>query len=107
MHEISLIKKVKNSFWETLCHFKRICGKNRQVKLRKKAADRLTKHLDIRSFASVETNVALLLSLLLTDKQRLLFKHNALRVLRDSTKSGTSGEDVLSDFHLVAPKKKF
>ena len=66
IHEMALVKKVMTGFWETLCHVKRCCGKNRRVKLREKTAEKYQEHLDIRSFMSVETNLTLLLSLLLT-----------------------------------------
>ena len=64
--ELSLISRLKTSFWETLCHVSRLCGKNRRVQLRDKATGRYEKQLDICSFATVETNLALLISLLLT-----------------------------------------
>ena len=66
IQEMALVKTVKTGFWETLCHVKRCCGKNRRVKLREKSAARYQEHLDIRSFISVETNLNLLISLLLT-----------------------------------------
>ena len=65
IHEIALLKKVMTGFWETLCHVKRCYGKNRRVKLREKTAAKYQEHLDIRSFMSLETNLTLLLSLLL------------------------------------------
>ena len=65
IREMELVKTVKTGFWETLCHVKRCCGKNRRVRLREKSAARYQEHLDIRSFISVETNLNLLLSLLL------------------------------------------
>ena len=76
IQEMALVNKVKTGFWETLCHVTRCCGKNRRVRLRKKSAARYQEHLDIRSFVSVETNLTLLLSLLLTRRQLTLFKSN-------------------------------
>ena len=65
IHEMTLIEKVTTGFWETLCHVKRCFGKNRRIKLLEKTAAKYQEHLDIRSFMSLETNLTLLLSLLL------------------------------------------
>ena len=62
---MALVERVKTGFWETLCHVKICCGRNRRVELREKSAMRYTEHLDISSLVSVETNLTLLLSLLL------------------------------------------
>ena len=40
IQEMSLMQTVKIGFWETLCHVKSLCGKNRRVKLQEKAAER-------------------------------------------------------------------
>ena len=66
IQEMALIKTVKTGFWETLCHVTMLCGKNRRVMLREKTAERVTNQLDILSIISVDTNLTLLISLLLT-----------------------------------------
>ena len=43
------------------------------MSLREKASGRFEEYLDIRSFVSVQTNLALILSILLTKEQILLF----------------------------------
>ena len=112
---MALVKKVKTGLWETLCHVTRCCGKNRRVRLREKSAARYQEHLDIRSFVSVETNLTLLLSLLLNRQQLTLFKSNQMRALldKDDTKeklSISSSDDDCSNsndlfkLHLKAPK---
>ena len=40
IQEMSLKQTVKIGFWETLCHVKSLCGKNRRVKLKEKVAER-------------------------------------------------------------------
>ena len=40
IQEMSLMHTVKTGFWETLCHVKSLCGKNRRVKLQKKVSER-------------------------------------------------------------------
>ena len=46
------------------------------MRLREKITKRFDDSLDIRSFVSVQTNLAILLNLLLTKEQMLLFKLN-------------------------------
>ena len=41
--EITLTSKIKATFWKTLCHFTRLCGKSREVKARKMIAARFEK----------------------------------------------------------------
>ena len=45
------------------------------MRLLKKVNSRLEDHLDIRSIAKVQANLALLLHLLLSEPQILLFRH--------------------------------
>ena len=45
------------------------------MRLMKKVNDKFEKHLDVRSFIRVSTNLELLTSLLLSAEQRFLFKY--------------------------------
>jgi len=58
-----------------------------------KVSNRFNEQLDIRSLVKVRTNLALLLRLLLTDKQLLLFRHQRRRsigVASDDEQSSSS-----------------
>ena len=89
LSEITLSERIKMSFCRVLCFCKAFCGKKREQKVRKMVAERLEKQLDIRSFMSTNTNLSLLLSLLFSETQLLLFKHNKLRTLE----TGSSDSD--------------
>ena len=68
------------------------------MKLRKKTAARFEEHLDVRSFVSVHTNLALLLSMLMSNEQLLLFQnHRAHSILWKKSKDykGTSKSESL------------
>ena len=56
---------LKVPLFESLCHSSLLCGKNREMRLRERVAKRFDDSLDIRSFVSVRTNLAILMSLLL------------------------------------------
>ena len=56
------------------CSVKKVCKQSKQLRLRKKALDRLENMLDIRSFFQVHTNLTILLQLLLSKEQLVLFK---------------------------------
>ena len=51
------------------------CMKSKKVRLQEKVSSRFEDMLDIRSLVNLQTNLALLLPLLLTDEQALLFKY--------------------------------
>ena len=51
------------------------------MKLIERIAARFEEHLDIRSFDSVYTNMALTLNLLFTKEQLVLFKHHYARTI--------------------------
>ena len=61
-----MYKRLKVSFFESLCcHLSMFCKKNREKRLREKIVQRFDDTLDIRSFVSVRTNLAILMSMLL------------------------------------------
>ena len=64
---------LKVPFKESLFHFNLFCRKNREMRLREKIVQRFEDTLDIRSFVSVRTNLAILMSILLRKEQLLLF----------------------------------
>ena len=69
-------KLLKVPFIESLFNFG-ICGrKSREMRLRDKISQSFDDTLDIRSFVSVQTNLGILLNLLFTKEQMLLFKLN-------------------------------
>ena len=92
---------MKSAFYKSLCNVKFFCKKDKQLVLQERAAQRIEDQLDIRSFASVYTNLTLLLSVLLTNEQALLFQHHRARLLhpnkiklgRVKESSGSSVED--------------
>ena len=74
---VKLTKNIKTQFVRSLtCRFSCLCKKNREERMREKISEHFDDKLDIRSFVSVHTNLALLLSLLLNKEQLLLFKMN-------------------------------
>ena len=82
---------LKVPFFESLCHCGLLCGKNREMRLREKVANRFDDSLDIRSFVSVRTNLAILMSLLLKKEQLLLFKLNRSHTISHQPKKEDSG----------------
>lgn len=97
-------KVLKNAFKGIMlrsffCSVKKICKDSKQLRLRKKALDRLENMLDIRSFFKVHTNLAILLELLLSKEQLILFKSQRQRALHYS-KDGQdkSGTDSVHDY---------
>ena len=92
---------MKSAFCKSLCYFKFLCKKDKEIKLREKAAERIEDQLDIRSFSSVYTNLTLLLSVLLTDEQVLLFQHHRARLLHpkrdkheEDEQSSSNSDDI-------------
>ena len=71
--ETKLNKLLKVPFFESLYSSCLFFKKNREARLREKVVNRFDDSLDIRSFVSVGTNLAILMSLLLKKEQLLLF----------------------------------
>ena len=65
--------------------------------MRKKTATRFEEHLDIRSFVSVHTNLALLLSMLLSDEQLMLFQNHRAHAVLQKRKKNEEGTAKNSD----------
>ena len=65
------IPSLKNLF-----HSSCFCKKTKKILLVEKINEIFTKGLDIRSFIQVHTKLSLLVRLLLTEQQRVLFKYN-------------------------------
>ena len=64
---------MKKAYLQSLCYLNYFCKKDPKMRMREKAAERFEDVLDIRSFVNVYTNLTLMLSMILTDKQALLF----------------------------------
>ena len=81
----SLIKQARNitrpkiSFAQLMCFTTCICNKGKTKRLIDKINDRFEEQLDVRSLVRVRTNLALLLRLMFTDQQLLLYRHQRRR----------------------------
>ena len=94
---IKSTKYLKAPYFESLCHFSCLCKKRKEIKLRKKAAARFEELLDIRSFVSVHTNLALLLSMLLSNEQLMLFQNHRAHAILQKRKKDDKGTAKSSD----------
>ena len=83
--EVNQVKPRKIPFLSRLkCHFKFLCRKDHyKQKVREKALGNLEDQLDIRSFFSVNKNLSLLIWLLLSKDQQLLFQHHHDRAVTE------------------------
>ena len=97
-------REVKQPFKGTvirslLCKSKKMCKQDKKLRLRTKALERLDKMLDIRQLVRVHTNLAVLIGLLFSKEQLLLFKSQNSRALNyGKDGKGSSGTDSDSDF---------
>ena len=64
--EVINSKPQKQSYFKTLFYLQSLCKRDKEMKLKQKAVSRFEEHLDIRSFLSVYTNLALLIKVLLS-----------------------------------------
>ena len=80
--------------WKSLFYFPLICGPDRELRLMRKVTKRFEEQLDIRSFVRVRTNLALLLRLLFTDEQIMLFRAQRRRSISISTKGEKSSSPM-------------
>ena len=72
-----------------------MCKKSKEERIRDKISEHFDDKLDIRSFVSVNTSLALLLGLMLNKEQQLLFKMNrAHTISKESEKSDKGGRMV-------------
>ena len=79
------------------------------MRLMEKVKSRFEEQLDIRSFVRVRTNLALLLRLLLTDEQLLLFRHQrrkSISVAIKGEKSSSSIEETSDDLGKHKPQEE-
>ena len=74
--------------------------------MREQIIDRFEGMLDIRSFVKVQTNLSIMLSLLFTEKQRLLFKLNKDHVVIERKTASCEPDDPI-EFNLSKEKMKF
>ena len=95
-----LAQSIKMSFLKTLCSFKKLCGgDNREARLRKKVASKVEDALDIRKVVSFGRNLKVLLSVLLSREQLILFRLSDKHTLKERTPSereSSSSEGDLS-----------
>ena len=94
--EVNSAKPRKIPFFSRLkCHFKFLCRKDHyKQKVREKALANLEDQLDIRSFLSVNKNLSLLVWLLLSKEQLLLFNHHNDRAVTEYADKGKSKPQV-------------
>lgn len=73
--------RTKISFIKSLLYCGFACKKDKQLLIREKAMARLERPLDIRSFVSMHTNLTLLIKLIFTEQQAILFQHHRARAI--------------------------
>ena len=98
--EVKRVENNKLSFCDSICgSVKFLCReRSKKQRLKKKTTELFENQLDIRSFVSVQKNLALLIWLMLTKEQRLLFWNHSGRVVTTKKHSPTTSSDFeLSD----------
>ena len=93
--QTSQISRFKLRICKSLLYFQRICGKDKEVRLMSQANDLMQNNLDIRSLFQVHASLNILLNLLLSERQRVLFKYQRRRSV--SYQSSDSNEHPSSD----------
>ena len=93
--ESKRIKRWKNSWFISLCFSKCICKRERGMLLQEKAIERFDQQLDIRSIVKTRIDLSILLSLLLSKEQLLLFRNQHARAFVDYNESKKEGEEAL------------
>ena len=73
--------RTKLSFLKSLLYFGFACRKDKQLQMKEKAMARFERPLDIRSFVSMYTNLSLLLKVIFTEQQAILFQHHRARAI--------------------------
>ena len=107
--QVKLITRQKVPYWKSLCYFASLCGQDREMRLMKKVTERFEEQLDIRSFVRVRTNLALLIRVLLSDQQMLLFRHQRRRsisIAMKDEKSSSSMDESSDELGKVESKSK-
>ena len=110
--QVKRISRHSIPLWSSLCNF---CGANKRDKrsrLLQKVNDRLDSQLDVRSIVKAMTDIDILLKVLMTDEQRLLFNFQKRRVItqRNSNESvsneSSESEDIVADIGLAGEKRE-
>jgi len=107
--QVKLITRQKVPYWKSLCYFASLCGQDREMRLMKKVTERFEEQLDIRSFVRVRTNLALLIRVLLSDQQMLLFRHQRRRsisIAMKDEKSSSSMDESSDELGKIESKSK-
>lgn len=96
--QVRSTETLKNYFWSTLFELTCLGKSSRKARVRAQVIKVQDKSLDIREIANLRTNLALLMPLLLSPKQRILFKYFSKRsfsseVLQDQDSSNSSESD--------------
>ena len=79
--EVKDTNNTRINYLKACFHIGFFCKKDRKMKLIERMATRFEENLDIRSFVSVNTNMALTLNMLFTYEQLVLFKHHFARTI--------------------------
>ena len=107
--QVKLFTRQKVPYWKSLCYFASLCGQDREMRLMKKVTERFEEQLDIRSFVRVRTNLALLIRVLLSDQQMLLFRHQRRRsisIAMKDEKSSSSMDESSDELGKIESKSK-
>ena len=100
--ESERVKRVKNSWFISLCFSQCICKRERGMQLQKVAIERFEKQLDIRSIVKTRVDLSILLSLLLSKEQLLLFRNQHARAFVDHDKLNLEGEKAAQSKDIIA-----
>ena len=98
MKELTMLQ---TSFCKSLFGF--CFKKDKRLKLMNQAVSRYENSLDIQSFVSVNTNLNLLMSILLSEKQAFLFKNHKARSLSLPRVSNSARQMIADDDDDVDP----
>ena len=79
--EVKQTQPFHSSFFKALFYLKFCCKKDRQTRISEKVSERFDEHLDIRSFHSVHSNLAMTLKLIFNKEQLTLFNYQARRAI--------------------------
>ena len=92
--ETKVAKAQKYSWLSTLFCCVYVCHKNRNLRLRQRQNQFAERQLDIRSLIQTRIDLNILIHLLLSQKQRLLFKHQHLRAIEEFSSQSDDNQAV-------------
>jgi hypothetical protein len=92
METILSVKTLTTPFSKSCCYLKRWCKKDRHMNTQSRIAARVEGSLDICKILDTQTNIRLLLHLLLSKNQHLLFRNHRSRII-DPDSDATEDED--------------